>query len=44
MRNSNTILASVQVFMDKMQDGDMRDRKYHGVEKTDLEKVALGTP
>ena len=23
MRNSNTILASVQAFMDKMQDGDM---------------------
>ena len=25
MRNSNTILASVQAFMDKMQDGDMRE-------------------
>ena len=26
MRNSNTILASVQAFMDKMQDGDMREQ------------------
>ena len=25
MKNSNTILASVQAFMDKMQDGDMRE-------------------
>ena len=25
MRNSNTILASVLAFMDKMQDGDMRE-------------------